>query len=62
MKTVREQIACVEREIAMRKRIYPRWVMEKKISAKDANYEIRCMECVKDSLLLMPKEVSLLKV
>ncbi len=62
MKTIREQIASVEREIAMRKRLYPRWILDKKITQKNADYEIRCMECVRESLLLMPKESSLLKL
>lgn len=35
--------ACVERELAMRKRVYPEWVARKKMSAQQAQKEIRRM-------------------
>lgn len=39
-----EQIACVRREIAMRRRVYPRWQADGKISAEKARHELACME------------------
>ena len=45
-----EQIKCVERELAMRRRLYPRWVMAEKIGAHEADHELRCMEAVLKTL------------
>lgn len=40
------QIACVEREIAMRERVYPRWVSEKRMPQKKADDEMAAMRAV----------------
>jgi vacuolar-type H+-ATPase subunit C/Vma6 len=45
-----EQLACVEREIAMRKRVYPRWIEAGKITKAKADKEIRTMEAVAETL------------
>lgn len=45
-----DMIKCVEREIGMRERVYPRWVEAKKMSAEKAESEIKTMKKVKDSL------------
>jgi hypothetical protein len=44
------QIACVEREIALRETVYPRWVTQKKLTDVKAAYEIRCMKGVLETL------------
>lgn len=44
--TFDEQIKCVEREIAYRRRCYPRWVAEGRMKQIDADYEIECMQYV----------------
>lgn len=44
--TIDDMIKCVEREIGMRQRVYPRWVESKKMSQEKADYEIKCMEYV----------------
>lgn len=41
--TTEEQIACVKREIAMRERVYPRWVMNKRMTQPTADKEIATM-------------------
>jgi hypothetical protein len=41
-----EQIACVKREIEMRRRVYPRWVQEGKMKQAKADAEIEAMEAV----------------
>jgi len=46
MKTLTEQIASVEREIAMRKHVYPRWVEDGRYTQQKADHEIECMESV----------------
>lgn len=43
---IEEQIASVEREIAMRERAYPRWVEQRRMTAKTAAREIACMKAV----------------
>lgn len=40
------QIECVEREIAMRRRVYPRWVAVGKMQQAKADDEIAIMEAV----------------
>ncbi len=41
-----EKRAAIEREIKMRKRVYPRWVSEGRMKAEDADREIRVMEAI----------------
>lgn len=40
------QIACVEREIGMRARVYPRWVADHKLTQAKADHEIAAMQAV----------------
>ncbi len=44
MKTAAEKLACVEREIKMRKRVYPRWVADGRMTQQKADAEIATME------------------
>jgi len=44
------QIACVEREIALRRRVYPRWVEQGRMSQDKANCEIAAMTAALESL------------
>jgi ribulose kinase len=46
-----EMIDCVKRELSMRKRLYPRWVAEERISQQKAEHEIACMATILDHLL-----------
>ena len=39
-----EKLACLEREIRMRRKVYPRWVELGKMKEKDAAREIATME------------------
>lgn len=41
-----ELIACVTREIDMRRRVYPRWVESRRMTQRKADNEIRLMEAV----------------
>ena len=43
---ISEQIACVRREIAMRRRVYPRWIESGKMTQAKADREIAVMEAV----------------
>lgn len=41
-----DQIACVRRELAMRQRVYPRWVHAGKMTQADSDREITTMIAV----------------
>lgn len=56
MKTLKQQIDCVKREIAIRKNIYPKWIGSK-MSADKCRHEIECMECVLDTLEKLHKVI-----
>lgn len=44
--SLNQQIASVEREIALRKRVYPKWVLTKRMAQSSATFEIAAMEAV----------------
>lgn len=52
--TLEQMIACVRREIAMRKRVYPRWVADGRKARDDAEREIATMQAVHDTLAALP--------
>jgi hypothetical protein len=43
MKSLAEQIACAERELALRVRVYPRWVASNKMKPEKSDHELECM-------------------
>lgn len=43
---IKAQIACVEREIKMRERVYPRWVEAKRMTQAKADHELEAMKAV----------------
>lgn len=45
-----EQIACVERELHLRRNVYPRWVKQGKLTQAAADTELRRMQGVLDTL------------
>lgn len=44
--TLAEQIVAVEREIGLRRRVYPNWVQQGRMRQSTADEEIRRMEAV----------------
>lgn len=44
------QVACVRREVSMRRRVYPRWVESGKMTQQEANRQIEAMEAVQATL------------
>ena len=42
--TATDKLACVERELKMRKQVYPRWVADRRLSEGKAAHELACME------------------
>ena len=53
--TLSDQIACIRREIGIRKRVYSRWVAIGKMKQVQADYEILCMQSVLDTLIGIQK-------
>lgn len=47
-----EQLECVDRELSMRGRVYPRWVLEKKLTQALADKEMARMRAVRHELLV----------
>lgn len=50
--SIQEQIKCVEREIAMRQRVYPRLVINGKMTAGEKDKQIATMQAVYNTLIL----------
>jgi hypothetical protein len=48
--TLDDQIRCVEREIVMRKAVYPRRVVDGKMSQEKARHELAAMQAVLETL------------
>lgn len=48
--TLTEQIKCVRRELDYRRRLYPKWVADGKMTQNEANYEIEAMEYVLNTI------------
>ena len=55
--TLEEQLRCVEREIAMRERVYPRWVDAGRMKPDKAEYELKCMAEVKRTLQALVQQI-----
>lgn len=45
-----EQLECVDRELSMRSRVYPRWVSERKLTQALADKEMARMRAVRSTL------------
>lgn len=43
---IEHQVACVQREISMRERVYPRWVADHRMTQKKADEELAAMRAV----------------
>lgn len=50
--TIQELVACVDREISMRLKVYPRWVRDKKMSQQKADNELAMMRAVRVELII----------
>lgn len=48
--TDKDKLACIEREIAMRERVYPRWIKDGRMKREDAEREIACMRAIADDM------------
>jgi len=48
MITAETKLACLDREIKMRRRVYPRWVADGRMTQAKADDEIKTMEAIAD--------------
>ena len=46
-----DKLRCIEREIKMRKAVYPKWVAAKRLSQEKADREIAVMEAIKEDYM-----------
>ena len=53
MTSLVEQIECVDRELRMRGKVYPRWVKSQKLTKAVADLELERMRSVLESLITM---------
>ena len=44
--TEMDKLKCVERELKMRLRVYPRWIEIGRMSQKQAEHELACMRAI----------------
>ena len=51
------QIACIERELDMRAKVYPRLVAKKQMAAPKADYEISAMTAVLKTLRTVQQQI-----
>ena len=58
--SIQDALASAQREVALRKRVYPRWVQQGRMTAEKAESEIKCMEAAVFHLakLQILKEIS----
>lgn len=49
--TYDDMIACCRRELALRKRCYPKWVNQDRMSQAQAEHELACMQAIHDHLM-----------
>lgn len=56
MSSREEMLACVDREIRMRERVYPDWVKYGRMTEGKAHHEIVTMRAVRDVIAALPVE------
>jgi hypothetical protein len=48
--TKEELLACVDRELRLRERVYPRWTVAGRMTARKADEEIAAMRAVREAI------------
>lgn len=54
--TVQDMLGCARRELAMRRKVYPRWQATGKMKADDAERETRVMGAIVDHFEKLARE------
>lgn len=47
------QISCLNRELSLRRRVYPKWIETGRMTRKKANDEIEAMQAAVNSLMVL---------
>ena len=55
-----DKLKCIKRELAMRERVYPRWVQQNKITQNEANEQIAIMKEIQDDYEILAYEERLI--
>ena len=58
--TLQQQISSVYREIALRERVYGKWVESGRMTKSKADHEIACMKAVAETLMALAAERAVL--
>ena len=56
---IEAQYACVEREIRMRQKVYPRWVEKGRMTQQESDYELQTMRAVLETLSALREQQTL---
>jgi hypothetical protein len=57
--TITNKLACLERELKMRRKVYPRWITQGKMDPSKAQHEIDCMEAIVTDYRVLAKQEEL---
>lgn len=49
--SITDQIGCIDREIGIRERVYPRWILNKKMTRDQAELEMDRIRAVRETLI-----------
>lgn len=50
--TLQDMIVCADREVEYRKRVYARLVVNGKMTQRQADWELACMNSIRDNLVM----------
>jgi hypothetical protein len=58
--TCAEKLACIRRELAMREKVYPRWIEQRRMTAAKAAAEIATMRAIAEDYEILAADERLL--
>jgi len=56
MKNISEQLQAAQRELQMRRNVYPKWVVSGRMKQAKADHEIQCMEAIVATLKALKEQ------
>jgi len=60
--TAQQMLDCVERELKMRRKVYPGFVRQRKMTEQKAHYELRVMEAICEEYRLRCNQLDLVEM
>jgi hypothetical protein len=58
--TYEDKLACANRELAMRQRVYPDWIARRKMTREKADHEIAVMQAIADDYAILARDERLI--